>query len=202
MPDNKLIETAKKDNMDAMLAVLRDQPDVNVQDEYGWTSLNWAAGRGDAGMVKLLLEKGADCTLKGRDNRSAWMIARAAGHRNVADLLMEAEKRQNIWKDPCADVPYCRAYRLEALRAFPQWIEVGAASQLAGVADDRHGNDQARATMNELGGDSIVYVHEDYVVTALMWKHEDVHFDKVTPEWISFCRETLKFQLPSDPWLS
>jgi hypothetical protein len=197
--ETKLIETAKKGSADEMKLLLHDQPAVNVQDEHGWTPLNWAAGRGDATMVKLLLEKGADCALKGKDNRSAWMIATAAGHRDVANLLMEAEKERAIWKDPWADTPYCKAYRLEDLRAFPHWTEQKIVKQVEAGADETQGSHPAPTT-NELTGNAIVYLQKNYVVTALMWQDEHILFDNVTPEWISFCREKLKFQVPADSW--
>lgn len=201
MSDNKIINCAKLGSIDGVLALIHDQADVNVQDEHGWTPLNWAAGTGDARMVKLLLEKGADCSLQGRDNRRAWMIARAAGHRDVADLLMEAEKTRGIWKDPYADVPYCKAFRLEALRAFPHWTETEA-NRSEEARDEVPGNGQTQTISNARAGDTIVYLHENYVVTSLMWKDEDILFDQITPEWIQFCRETLEFQLPMDQFMS
>jgi len=127
-------------------------------DEHDWTALDRAAGRGDTAEVQRLLTDG--------DRRSAYDIALAAGHLETARVL----------RDPAGDYrwrPYCRAYRLAELRAFPGWP--------AGGLDD-----------------SVVYIHDDFRVTATAWPGEDVVFDAVTDEWRAFCTGTLGFRVPDD----
>jgi hypothetical protein len=168
-----VIAAAKQSDLGAIDRLLGSGADVNERDEHGWTALNWAAGKGDARMVALLLERGADVTLTGRDNRTPLMIARAADRRDVVDVLTDAERRRGVWKDPRDTRRYCRAYRAADLKAFPEWS--------AALEDDQ-----------------IVYVHQDFTVTKSMWHGEDVVFDAVSSEWQAFCEGPLGFQIPPD----
>jgi ankyrin repeat protein len=68
--------------------------DVHLRDEFG-TPLHWAARRGDAKSIKLLVEAGADSTAKDSTGKTAlyW-----AAHRGVAAsvllLLQEGVKQR------------------------------------------------------------------------------------------------------------
>jgi len=176
-----MIDAARDGDLDALKQLLADGADVHERDEQGWTPLNYAAGRGDAAAVKLLLEHGADVALTGRDNRTPRMIARAAERTAVVEILTAAEKEKGVWEDPRASRPYCRAYHLSELAAFAGFE---AAEAAAGGADE--------------GDDPVVYLHQDFTVTRSMWHGEDVVFDKVTPQWESFCGDELGFEIPAD----
>ncbi|KAJ7596936.1 ankyrin repeat-containing domain protein [Mycena floridula] len=74
----------------ARIAVfLKENPrfDVNSLDEFGYTALHLAADRGNVGAVRLLLEKGADATLKDPDGLTALELARVAGHDELVEVL-------------------------------------------------------------------------------------------------------------------
>ncbi len=76
---------------------------------------------------------------------------------------------------------YCKAYKLGDLRKFPSW------------------SDAARDNEKELNNDSIVYIQENTSVTTNpldLDNDEDYIFDKVTPEWETFCKDELKFEVP------
>lgn len=74
---------------------------------------------------------------------------------------------------------YCKAYYLSELRAFPGWSEPPAAG------------DQRRPD------DTIVYVHEQFTVTEGLAVDEGVLFRGADDAWVSFCRETLRYEPPA-----
>ena len=94
---------------------------------------------------------------------------------------------------------YCKAYTLDMLRQFDGWSEkppnVGGEQDAGGGNKEAGGGNEATAA-GELNDDSIVYVQENYVVTDGIYLDEGIIFDAVTPEWMSFCKDTLKFEIP------
>jgi ankyrin repeat protein len=68
--DQALIEVVKIGDLGRAESLLTSGADVNQSDNQGWTPLNFAAGKGDLPMVKLLVERGADPFKVGRDNRT------------------------------------------------------------------------------------------------------------------------------------
>ena len=76
---------------------------------------------------------------------------------------------------------YCKAYKLEDLRKYPQWAEATKESE------------------KELNDDSIVYIQESYIVTKNpldLDSEEDYILDNITPEWEKFCTGDLSFAVP------
>ena len=87
---------------------------------------------------------------------------------------------------------YCRSYPLCQLRQFPGWSEK---------------SENARRIRREIDGESVevvreltdagyVYLHGDFTVTDGIFIDENVIFNDVTLEWISFCREVLGYTSP------
>jgi len=191
----RLIEAIKSHNSIQVEEEIQSGADINEQDEYGWTPLNWAAGRGDQKFVNLLLEKGADVLKVGRDRRTPYKIALAAGHAEVAKLLREAEDKLGEEKIERPTRSYCKAYRLTDLRQFHGWADIGTPAQQeeeSGTGEQAEGQDIA------MSGDGVVFLHEDYTVTKSVWPGENLVFDQVTPEWKVFCTDVLKFKAPDD----
>ena len=190
MSEHQVIEAVKTGEVKGLKNLLAGGADSNEQDEQGWTPLGWAAGRGDADAVELLLAHGADIALAGRDRRTPLMIAKAASRKAVAAILTAAEQQAGVWVDPRETRPYCRAYYLRDLRRFPSWSErrVNWQASPAGEA----------AAEVALTGDDIVYLHQDFVVTRSMWHEESVIFSERTPEWREFCGKELDFSMPED----
>jgi Ankyrin repeats (many copies) len=164
--------------------LLGEVEDIDAFDEHGWTLLNWAAGQGALPFVRLLVERGADVFKRGRDNRTPYLIALAAGRTATMSYLAAAER------DHGGDVqrrssrqgeqrPYCKAYSLAALRAYPGWLEPS--------------NGPERPS-----DDEIVFVQQDYSVTRCGYANQDVVFADRSPAWRAFCEGILRFKVPTD----
>jgi hypothetical protein len=81
---------------------------------------------------------------------------------------------------------YCKAYLAEELRRFPEWHErvLPLVVRLEEAADSG-------------GATEYFFLHDDYVVTASVYRDEQVTFDHVTPDWKAFCEGVLNFKAPS-----
>ena len=86
---------------------------------------------------------------------------------------------------------YCRAYTLARLREFAGWSE---RAENARPAEDERG--EAEGAPRPLGDEDILYLQENFTVTDGVFLDEHVVFDEVTPEWVSFCEESLGFEVP------
>lgn len=174
MSDQHLIEAAKAGDFQKVQALMRGVIDLEQKDDYGWTALNWAAGKGDRSIVKLLLEAGAYVGNRGRDHRTPYQIALAAAQLETAELLQQAELQAGEVSAP-AVLQYCKAYPLNELAGFPGWT-----------------------TQQDLAENSVLYVHQDFSVTRSMWHGEDVVFTPVSDAWRNYCVEALDFNVPTD----
>jgi uncharacterized protein len=176
MNDLQLIDAVKTGQLSKVEDVLNAGADIHQQDEQGWTPLNWAAGKGNADIVSLLLNRGADVFRTGRDQRTPYKIALAAKHTEAARLLKKAEQAVNGASADSTYGNYARAYLLGDLRKFSDWQE----------------------DSNELSDDDVVFLQEDFTVTQLIWPGENVIFNQNTPAWIKFCTQELQFKVPDD----
>ena len=189
MSDLQLIDAVKTDQLAKVEEALNSGADIHEQDEQGWTALNWAAGKGNLDMVRLLLARGADVFRVGRDQRTPYKIALAAKHAEVARLLKETEDKANGTSGDSSVKNYARAYLLRDLRKFSDWREEKI-NWKETVPASENGNSP------ELSDDDIVFLHQDFTVTHLIWPGENVIFNQVTPEWSSFCAQELQFRVP------
>jgi len=179
MSELQLIDAVKTGELAKVEEVLNSGSDIHQQGEQGWTALNWAAGRGDLDMVKLLLDRGADVFRVGRDQRTPYKIALAARHTDVARLLKEKEQASNGTSGDSSPRNYAKGYLLGDLRKFSGW---------------REENENSR----ELSDSDVVFLHQDFTVTQLIWPGENVIFNQDTPEWRDFCSQQLQFKVPDD----
>ena len=60
------------------------------------------------------------------------------------------------------------------------------------ISADENGN------LRELSDSDVVFLHQDFTVTQLIWPGENVIFNQVTPEWLEFCEQELQFRVPDD----
>ena len=175
MSELKLIEAVKKGDIHSVEGLLNSGEDKEQKDDYGWTALNWAAGKGDTPIIIKLLEAGANITNTGRDKRTAYQIALAAAHVESASVLQQAAQKASISLEETAR-PYCKAYFLTDLRQFPDWPTNPA----------------------DLTDDTVVFLHQDFSVTRYMFHGKEVVLDSASPAWKSFCTNQLAFAVPTD----
>jgi ankyrin repeat protein len=62
---------------------------LNVQDEYGYTALIWAASYSNPDIAKVLLDAGADKTIQDYDGHDALYWATYYGCQAIIDLLTD-----------------------------------------------------------------------------------------------------------------
>jgi ankyrin repeat protein len=176
-----MLDALQQGDVPAFRRLLDEVDDVNRIDEQGWTLLNWAAGRGNVELARLLIAKGADVFTRGRDNRTPYLIALAAGHVEMVRYLAELEEQrggdtEQISSRQGARRAFCKAYPLGRLRAFTAWTEA-----------DRDAPD-----------DRVVFLHHDYSVTGSVTHGQAVVFDAASAEWQAFCADHLGFRIPTD----
>lgn len=70
---------------------------------------------------------------------------------------------------------YCKAYPANRFREFNGWTE-----------------------NNQNTDDGVLYLQENFAVTKGIFLDEEVIFDQVTPDWMSFCQTTLGFEVPAE----
>ena len=80
---------------------------------------------------------------------------------------------------------YCKAYMIPSFRGFSGWTES------SGNARKENGSPR------QLTDSDFLYLQENFVVTDGVFMDENVIFDNVTPEWIDFCKNKLKFEIPN-----
>jgi hypothetical protein len=192
MEDKALFGAVKAGDRFAVENLLDSGADVNATDEQGWTPLNYAAGKGDLAVARVLVDRGADPFKTSRDNRRPYLIALAAGRVEVVKFLREAEERVDpeLAKSLRPPREYCKAYYLRDLKQFADWP---AEANLTAVKDSKESDE-------ETDGDEqrVVFIHQDFTVTASMRHDEEIIFNSITPEWQQFCFGTLAFRVPDD----
>ena len=189
MTELQLIDAVKTNQLAKVEEALNSGADIHEQDEQGWTALNWAAGKGNLDIVKMLIDQGADVFRVGRDQRTPYKIALAAKHADVARLLKQTEEKANGTNGDSSVENYARAYLLRDLRKFKNWREEKINWKVPLPASE-NGDSQ------ELSDDDVVFLHQDFTVTHLIWPGENVIFNEVTPEWLEFCTQELQFKVP------
>lgn len=191
MSDLKLIDAVTSGDYAEAEKIIRAGADVNQQDEQGWTPLNFAAGKGDLPLVKLLVENGADIFKVGRDRRTPEMIALAAGRVSVVKYLREAEENYPGEKPPRMEQKYCKPYHIGRLREYPLWSE----SRINWSQKNGDGNANLEEPFSD---DKMVFIHQDFTVTESVWHNENVIFGNADSEWKEFCEKSLEFKVPDD----
>jgi hypothetical protein len=86
---------------------------------------------------------------------------------------------------------YCKAYSLKKLRKYKGWKEAAENAR----KEEKEGDGEEQVP-RELTDDDFLYLQENYVVTDGIFKDENIIFDDVTDEWISYCQDKLEFEIP------
>jgi hypothetical protein len=101
---------------------------------------------------------------------------------------------------------YCKAYPVGMFREFSGWKEnlqnLKREKPQGGMKRKKpQGGAQEEPpqveTRRALTDDDHLYLQENFVVTDGIFIDENIIFDDVTPEWMDFCENTLKFEVPS-----
>jgi len=74
---------------------------------------------------------------------------------------------------------YCKAYPVDRFRTFSGWTEQ---SPIEGQQPDER---------------TFLYLQDNYVVTKDIYLDEHIVYNNVTPEWMDFCKQELKFEIPA-----
>jgi len=82
----------EKDNLVYAQKVLSMNFDPNLLSDNGYTPLQYAAMRGNAQMVELLIRNGASVAILSKDGESAVELALKMGHSAAADVLKKARQ--------------------------------------------------------------------------------------------------------------
>ena len=78
---------------------------------------------------------------------------------------------------------YCKAYPVERFAEFPGWGKKNSPA----VAENQTPDEEPA---------KYLYLHQDYTVTDGIFSGENVVYEDLTPEWIEFCKNVLKFEVP------
>ena len=91
-----LFYAIEKGNLLYAQKVLSQNFDPNMIAESGYTPLMYAAARGDAKMVDLLIRNGANVNLVGKDGDTAIELALRTGAQECAEILKKARAEQQV----------------------------------------------------------------------------------------------------------
>jgi len=87
---SSLVDAAAKGDNRAVAELVSKGTPVNGLDKFGHSALTEASWGGKTETVKLLLEKGADPTIKKSDGETALSLANGQKHQDIVALLNEA----------------------------------------------------------------------------------------------------------------
>lgn len=87
---------------------------------------------------------------------------------------------------------YCKAYPIDRFREFDGWKE--NTENLRKEKEQADGKEVE--VQRELTAVSFLYLQENFTVTDGIFLDQNIVFDSVTSEWIDFCKNALKFEIP------
>ncbi len=87
---------------------------------------------------------------------------------------------------------YCKAYPIQRFREADGWRE-----NADNLRKEKQQVDGAEVMVGrQLTENDFLYLQENFHVTDGIFIDENIIFAEVTPEWIEFCKDTLKFEVP------
>src|SRR6266850_2343137 len=87
---------------------------------------------------------------------------------------------------------YCKAYSVSKFREFSGWTE--NVQNLRKETNEGNGNESS--IKGQLTDTDYLYVQDNYTVTQGIFFDENVIYDSISSEWVAFCKDTLKFEIP------
>jgi hypothetical protein len=88
---------------------------------------------------------------------------------------------------------YCKAYPIQRFRESNGWRE--NTDNLRKAKQEVDGKPEMVG--RQLTENDFLYLQENFQVTDGIFIDENIVFAEVTPEWIEFCKDTLKFEVPA-----
>src|ERR671918_251122 len=85
-----LIDAVKKQDVQAVRALLKQKANTNATEADGFTALHWAAQRNDLQLVELLLGAGANAKASTRYNITPLYLAAMNGNAAMIERLLNA----------------------------------------------------------------------------------------------------------------
>lgn len=87
---------------------------------------------------------------------------------------------------------YCKAYPIDRLSQYSEWsID---ADNLRSDKKSVEGKEvEVKRTLDDV---SFLYLQEDFTVTDGIFLNKNVVFESNKPEWIDFCKNILRFEVP------
>jgi cytohesin len=105
-----LLTAARTENLELLKAELAAGTDPNPPEWHnGYAPLQFAAGNGDAGMTRLLLEAGADTEYRDHNGDRALLWAAYSGTAETVKLLLDAGSPADADADPHGETPMMTA---------------------------------------------------------------------------------------------
>jgi len=95
-PDTTIVEASKNGHIDIVKTLIEKGVDINTKDDYGYTSLSYAALKGHSEVVDLLIEYGADINARNHWGGTALVQAVFFGHIDIAKILIDNGADMNV----------------------------------------------------------------------------------------------------------
>jgi ankyrin repeat protein len=169
--------------VETAMALLKNRHDLDSKDTYGRTPLLWAAEKGHAAVVKLLLEKGAELETKDKDYGQtplSWAVK--SGHEAVVKLLLEKGAELETKDKDYGRTPLLWAVKSGHETVVKLLLEKGA--ELETKDEDygqtpllwavKSGHETVVKLLLEKGAE-LETKDEDYGQTPLLWAAENGH---------------------------
>jgi len=110
MGETALHQAAKRGRLEAATVLLENSAEIDARDNYHRTPLMMAAANcRNAEVIDLLVEKGADLTLKERTGKTALELAKANGKKGKAGVEALSKHLEPPATEPAAEEPAAEA---------------------------------------------------------------------------------------------
>ena len=87
MPNYRDPKSVQMRNVATLQILLKAGIDVNMQNEYGWSPVHFAAASKPAGLMEILIENDADLELKTNSGLTVYDLAKKSNNKSVIELL-------------------------------------------------------------------------------------------------------------------
>lgn len=121
--NNRLLEAAKHNNLNEVIAALNDKADVNTKDFFNYTPLHYAARNHNTALVKLLISHNADINALSYCQETA--LHEAHDHASTVGVLLHYGAQVNI-PNNIQQTPLLMAIMRDNGKAVKMLMQAGA----------------------------------------------------------------------------